>query len=313
MSGSTLLYVGLGAIGSSVMVAALAFVGDSAERVGVSRSLETIERSYGSKADRLLAQQHSGPEGSLKDRIGVPLARKLGGIGQALTQEGARIRLERHLDYAGNPGAWPVERVITAKGVALVVGGVGGLLFGLMLGSAMKVVLCGIIGTLVGFFGPDLLLYNAGSKRQGELRKSLPDVLDTLTICVEAGQGFDAALAQVSRNGKGPITGEMARVLQEMRIGKSRVEAMRSLAARTTVEEFKGFASAVVQASDLGVPIASVLREQAKEMRTRRRQRAEEAAQKVPIKILFPTLFFLFPALFVVIIGPAILGMLGRM
>jgi tight adherence protein C len=114
-------------------------------------------------------------------------------------------------------------------------------------------------------------------------------------------------LGQVARNGKGPMVGETARVLQEMRIGKTRMEALRSMAARTTVPELKGFASAVVQATDLGVPIADVLREQAREMRLRRRQRAEEQAQKVPIKILFPTMFCLFPALFVVVIGPGAL------
>jgi tight adherence protein C len=106
------------------------------------------------------------------------------------------------------------------------------------------------------------------------------------------------------------MVGETARVLQEMRIGKSRVEALRSLGARTTVAELKGFAAAVVQASDLGVPIGNVLREQSKEMRVRRRQRAEEQAQKVPIKILFPTLFCLFPALFVVVLGPGVLGIM---
>jgi tight adherence protein C len=155
------------------------------------------------------------------------------------------------------------------------------------------------------------MIYNNGAKRQEELRVSLPDVLDTLTISVEAGQGFDAALAQVSRNGKGPMVGETARVLQEMRIGKSRTEALRSMAARTTVSELKGFTSAIVQASELGVPVAQVLREQSREMRIRRRQRAEEQAQKVPIKLLFPTLFCLFPALFVVILGPGILRIMA--
>jgi pilus assembly protein TadC len=142
------------------------------------------------------------------------------------------------------------------------------------------------------------------------MRKSLPDVLDTLTICVEAGQGFDGALAQVARNGRGPMAGEAARVLQEMRIGKSRSEALRAMANRTSVPELRGFASAVVHASDLGVPVGQVLREQAREMRMRRRQRAEEQAQKVPIKILFPTLFCLFPALFVVILGPGVINIL---
>jgi tight adherence protein C len=135
-------------------------------------------------------------------------------------------------------------------------------------------------------------------------------VLDTLTISVEAGQGFDAALAQVVRNGRGPVVGEAARVLQEMRIGKSRVEALRALGTRTSLPELRGFAAAMIQAAELGVPVGQVLREQAREMRSRRRQHAEELAQKVPVKILFPTLLCFFPALFIVVIGPGIINII---
>jgi tight adherence protein C len=221
------------------------------------------------------------------------------------------VRLAWQLDFAGNPAAWPVERVVSAKGISLVAGIVAGAAFGFLWAGPSRALLCGVLGALVGFFGPDLMIQNIAQKRQEEIRLTLPDVLDTLTVSVEAGQGFDAALAQVSRNGKGPIVGETARVLQEMRIGKSRAEALRSMAARTTVAELKGFASAIVQSSELGVPVGQVLREQSREMRVRRRQRAEEQAQKVPIKLLFPTLFCLFPALFVVILGPGVLRMMG--
>ncbi len=125
-------------------------------------------------------------------------------------------------------------------------------------------------------------------KRQVKLQMALPDAMDMLTMCVEAGLGFDAALAKVARNTGGPLADELARALQEMQIGKSRAQALRSMADRTTVAELRGFVSALVQASELGIPIASVLREQAKEMRLQRRQRAEEKAQKVPVKILIP-------------------------
>lgn len=310
MSGMASVYLAFGLIILASIVASLAFVGESSERVGVAKSLDTIERSYGQVQQ--LVPGYIDPQSSLKERLGAPLAERLGALGKRLTPDGMRKRLEQQLDYAGNPPGWPVERVVSSKGVAPIVGLAAGLLLGVSMGGFNKVVLGGLIGAVAGFFIPDLLIYNTGTKRQDEIRKSLPDVLDTLTICVEAGQGFDAALAQVSRNGRGPMVGEMARVLQEMRIGKSRVEAMRSLSARTTIEELKGFASAVVQASDLGVPIGNVLREQSREMRVRRRQRAEEQAQKVPIKILFPTMFCLFPALFVVIIGPAAVGYLSN-
>ena len=157
---------------------------------------------------------------------------------------------------------------------------------------------------MAGFFVPDLLVYNAGLKRQELIQKTLPDALDMLTVSVEAGLGFDAALSQVTKNTDGPLAGEFFRVLQEMQIGKSRAAAFRAMTDRTTVPDLRNFVSSLVQADTLGVPIAGVLREQAKEMRLKRRQRAEEKAQKIPIKILFPMIFFIFPAMFVVIIGP---------
>jgi tight adherence protein C len=299
-----LLMLGLGAICAAAVMGSLVFVGDGQRRAGVSRSLAAIEQRYGIGVEA--ARQRSFTE-----RILRPLVGRLGSLGKALTAGGAMARLQRQLDHAGNPAAWSVERVVAAKGVGLVVGGFLGFGLGVVIGGP-TIVLCFAGGVALGFFGPDLMIYNNGVKRQQELRLSLADVLDTLTISVEAGQGFDAALAQVTRNGRGPIVGEAARVLQEMRIGKSRTDALRSLAARTTVQELKGFAAAVVQASELGVPVAQVLREQSREMRLKRRQRAEEMAQKVPIKILFPTMFCLFPALFIVIIGPGALNMMKQ-
>jgi tight adherence protein C len=297
------LLIGIAAIALAPVVVIFAFLGEDTNRVGVSRSLAAIERGYAAAFDAARSR-------SVSERA-APLNQALASLGRALTPSAATARLQRLLDYAGNPVAWPVERVVATKGMGLVGGALVGALFALMLKPTVGNVLLGcLLGAAAGFFLPDLMIYNIGVKRQDEMRLSLPDVLDTLTISVEAGQGFDAALAQVSRNGKGPMVGETARVLQEMRIGKSRVEALRSLGLRTTVAELKGFAAAVVQASELGVPIGNVLREQSKEMRVRRRQRAEEQAQKVPIKILFPTLFCLFPALFVVVLGPGVLGIM---
>ncbi|GAA1820574.1 type II secretion system F family protein [Planosporangium flavigriseum] len=297
---SPLLTVAVSAVALVPVFGVLALLLRDPDRANVNRTLATIGRGY--------VDPNRRP--SFRVRVGQPLARRLGKLGTALTVGGAVARLQRLLDRAGNPPAWPVERVIAAKGIGLVVGGAGGVLFGLVLGGFSTVLLVAVAGAALGFLGPDLAIYNTGVKRQDEIRKSLPDVLDTLTICVEAGQGFDAALAQVARNGKGPMAGEAARVLQEMRIGKSRSEALRSMSARTTIGELRGFASSVIHASDLGVPVAQVLREQSREMRLRRRQRAEELAQKVPIKILFPTLFCLFPALFVVILGPGVINII---
>ncbi len=236
------------------------------------------------------------------------------GLAVRLSPSGISSTLQRRLDLAGNPERWTPDRILAAKGLALLVLGVLGGLYGLS--SPGLLFLCASLGAGVGFFLPDVLLYNAGQKRQGRIQALLPDALDMLTVCVEAGLGFDAALSKVARNTHGPLAAEFARALQEIQIGTSRSQALRAMVARTTVPELRAFVSALVQAGDLGIGIATVLREQAKEMRLRRRQRAEEKAQKVPVKILFPLIFCLLPSLFVAIIGPGVItiahSVLGR-
>jgi tight adherence protein C len=298
-----LLLIGLAALAGAAAVAVLTLAGGGSG-IDVARALAAAQprRPGGYVAPR---------DQSTRQRFVVPLTRRLGGVGRALTPAAAVARLQRHLDYAGNPPAWPVERVVPVKGLALAAGAIAGGALGLLFGGGSGAVVGAPLGAVCGLFLPDLLVYNAGLKRQQELLLSLPDVLDTLVISVEAGLGFDAAMAQVGQNGKGPLAREMIRVLQEMQIGKARPEALRALAQRTTVPDLRTFVTAVVQAGELGVPIAGVLREHAREMRIRRRQRAEELAQKVPIKILFPVLFCLFPALFVVILGPGVLQIMA--
>ena len=156
---------------------------------------------------------------------------------------------------------------------------------------------------------PNLMVSHMADARADRLRRDLPDALDLLTITVEAGLAFDAALNQVARNTTGPLAGEFFRVLQEMQLGLGRSEALKALGERTPVPELRQFVTAMMQADTFGIPIAQVLRVQAKEMRTKRSQLAEERAQKVPIKILFPLIFCVLPALFVVVIGPAALDL----
>jgi tight adherence protein C len=146
-----------------------------------------------------------------------------------------------------------------------------------------------------------------GEKRQIEILKGLPDALDMMVVCVEAGLGFDAALSRVALNLEGPMASECARVLQEMQFGKSRTEALRAMVDRTDVTELRTFVSAIIQSAELGISVGIVLREQAREMRIRRRQRAEEQAQKLPVKILLPLITCLLPAMFIVVLGPAVI------
>jgi tight adherence protein C len=282
------LFAALGCLGLAFGLGVFALV--SRRPATAAGSLDLIESSYSAAVPSSEETAHSSP-GWLRQ------------IAVRMSPAGVGATLQRKLDLAGNPPTWSPDRVLAAKGFGLLAGAGLGALLGV--GSVGWLVLCLGAGAVVGFFLPDLLLYNVGQKRQTLIRKALPDALDMLTVCVEAGLGFDAALAQVARNTRGPLAQECSRVLQEMQIGKSRNQALRALTDRTTAPELRAFVSALVQAGELGVPIAQVLREQAREMRVRRRQRAEEQAQKVPVKILFPLIFCLFPAMFVVIIGPA--------
>jgi tight adherence protein C len=268
-------------------------------RAGVVRGLSAIHHVYAA----------GGQGAGAMDRAAV-VTNRMNWIGRAGTPTRALRWLRRWLDYAGNPSAWTVDRVFEVKGLGLILGGILGILVGLLVNGGVGAVIGGLAGALLGFLFPDAIAYHLGVRRQEEIQITLPDILDTLTVSVEAGLGFDAALAQVTRFGKGPLAGEIARVLQEMQIGRSRVDALRAMAERTSVGELKTFCATVVQASELGIPIAGVLREQSREMRIRRRQRAEELAQKVPVKILFPLIFCLFPSLFIVVLGPGAISLL---
>ncbi len=162
-------------------------------------------------------------------------------------------------------------------------------------------------GAVAGFHAPGLYLYQRGYDRSEQVRRALPDALDLLTISVEAGLGFDAAVQQVAQNTEGPLAEELARVLREMQLGQGRAAALRALADRSNVPELRAFVGAMVQADSLGIPIAQVLRVQSSEIRVKRRQRAEEKAQQVPVKMTIPLIFCILPALFIVVLGPAAL------
>lgn len=296
MPSSVLLAAALGAIGIAILLLVIGLMPARPGEGGVAGALAAIERRYaqGAAGPAAAGAGTAGPLGALPGRMR--------GMALRLSPSGTSGRLQHQLDLAGNPDRWNTDRILATKGLSLVVFALIGMLFGVH--RPLLLVIFAIIGGAAGFFLPDLLLYNAGLKRQALIRSQLPDAMDMLTVCVEAGLGFDAALAQVARNTTGPLAAELARALQEMQIGKTRTEALRSMADRTTAPELRSFVSALVQAGELGISVGGVLREQAKEMRLRRRQRAEEMAQKVPVKILFPLLLCLFPALFVVIMGP---------
>ena len=301
MTAQTMLIAGAVLIFIAIVVVIGSLVLGASEPQGVARSLAIIEK-------QIVHNEVGKNELPAKDRLVTPVLDRFRRVGQTFSPGGSNDRLSRMLDVAGNPPDWPVERVMGAKGIAMIIFAIVGLLLG---GFSLTGVIIAVIAGAVGLFLPDLLVYNAGLKRQDQLRTGLADALDMLTVCMEAGQSFDGALLQVARSVEGPIAGEFARVLSEIQIGRTRGQAFQGMGERTTPPEVKTFVSAIVQADRLGLPIANVLREQAKEMRLVRRQRAEEKAQKVPVKILFPMLFCIFPALLVVVIGPGIIRIMG--
>ena len=293
------LYIGLGSAFLAIALALSVIGVVTSERQQVSRSLGAIRSS---SVEALV----TASQPSFLDRVLTPGLGRLAAFARRFSPAGVNDKLANRLDLAGNPPEWGVERVLAFKTLSLLVLGLLGLLLGSSSGAGRSA-MGAVIGSGFGFFLPDILLYNTGLKRQADIQRVLPDALDLLTISVEAGLGFDAALSQVARNTDGPLSEELFRMQQEMQIGKGRSEAFRALGARTNVPELSGFIAAMVQAEQFGIPVANVLRVQAAEMRLKRHQRAEEAAQKVPVKILFPLIFCILPSLFVVIMGPGVI------
>lgn len=267
------------------------------------RARRMLELQVRDQADFSLRQQDLST--SLAERVLLPAIVLLARFGKRIIPGYSRETIEHRLTLAGASEHWTVERI----GAAKLLGGGAGLVLGLLLASSigangLTYVGVAILFTAMGFFAPDAVLARKADSRQEEIRRSLPDVMDLLTISVEAGLAFDAALIEVLKVVPGPISQEFARLLQEMRLGVTRVEAFKHLEERTDVVELRSFVLAISQADSFGVSIAHVLRAQATELRVKRRQDAEEQAMKVPIKILFPMIFCVLPALFVVLIGP---------
>jgi tight adherence protein C len=273
-------------------------------RSGVARSLAAMEAMQRPRRD---LREHD-LDRPFTERVLDPLAQRFTATGRRFTPEERIVRIRRRLDLAGNPVGWDADRVLGLKALAALVGALLGLVVPPILGLGPLVTVALIVlGCVVGWIAPSLWLYQVAYDRSERVRRELPDALDLLTISVESGLAFDAGLAQVARRTTGPLAQEFFRVLQEMQIGTGRVQAMRALADRTDVPELKSFVGAMIQADAFGIPVSSVLRVQAKEMRVKRSQRAEELAQKVPVKILFPLIFCIMPCMFLVVMGPAVI------
>jgi tight adherence protein C len=296
-----LIPISLLATFGAVLLGVLLVAQRSASRRPVQLLEAQIGRSVPISRDEELAR-------SFSERALVPFLGAMGALGTRLTPIGMRKRIGRKLVLLGSPSGWDAEKIAALK----VISTGGGVALGFFAARAIDwdglqfiglIVLVGGIGVLL----PGAMLDMKAKSRQERIRRALPDTMDLLTISVEAGLGFDAALGQVVRSTEGPLAQEIARMLQEMQVGVSRADALRALAERNDVEELRAFVLAMVQAEQFGVSISKVLRSQAKQLRVKRRQRAEEKAMKVPVKILFPLIFCILPAMFVVLLGPGVI------
>ena len=241
-----------------------------------------------------------------RKRLLGPVLQRISDATHALTPSGALERLDHKIDIAGARATWTVDRLIGTKVLLASAGGLFGV-YTVLNEPTVTNVLLAFAFTGGGFIVPDFVLSRRATERQAQIDQELPDLLDQMVVSVEAGLGFEAAMSRVSKQNEGALPHELARVLQDVRFGMSRREAFTKLLKRTDSADLKQFVNALTQAERLGMPLADVLRVQAEEMRKKRRMRAEETALKIPVKLVFPLLLCILPALFVVIIGPAII------
>jgi tight adherence protein C len=232
-------------------------------------------------------------------------------LADRLVTRSNKERLKRQLAWAGKPNTEDLRAAMERKILYGVAGVSLGFLFGVLVGGLGWLVFPA--GALVGYYLPDILAYNAGVKRTEEIQRTLPDALDLLNLCVESGLSLQAGLMRVAQAQTGAVAEEFGRVLREMQLGVARSDAFESLGKRTNQEDMHRFVAAILQVDRLGIPVSSVLREQASEMRAKRRARAREQAQKVPVKILMPLMLCLLPGLFIIILGPAVLTMVDTL
>ncbi len=289
---SPIVVIAIAALCVSVPLLVVATPSTATNRGVRKRSRRNLKRSIATAVEKA-----PEPESVAKPETQPSLGRRLSPVTWV-------DRLERLWASAGRPAQWPVDRLLTAK--FLLAAAAAGLSFLYFAASRSPLaILLGLGVTVVGFFLPELLMKNTGLKRNEKIGLELPDTLDQMTIAVEAGLGFDSAVSRTARNGTGPLAEELVRTLQDIQVGQSRRVAYEALAERTTVPDLRRFIRSIIQADVNGIAIADVLKTQADEMRLKRRQRAEEKAMKIPVKVVMPLLLCILPVLFIVLLGPA--------
>ncbi|MEQ8235608.1 MAG: type II secretion system F family protein [Syntrophomonadaceae bacterium] len=282
------------------------------QQISIRKRLDEMEIQHAPVGQAGIEDEMSAGFG---ERVWSPLVEKIGSIVQKYTPVRKNDFIEKKLDYAGRPHGWNASNYLSVQYAAALLGGIFAFTYALTGGadSISGILLWGIGGLVVGYIAVDAYLNRIISKHQGGIEKELPDALDLLTISIEAGLGFDASMQRVVQKAKGPLAAEFNQTIQEMRIGKTRREALRDMSTRNGVSDLTKFVDAIMQADQLGVSLGNVLRVQSDQIRILRRQKVEEQAMKAPVKMLIPMILFIFPAIFLVILGPALLQVVELM
>ncbi len=293
-------------VGGALVV--LFFIGLASRKPGESLQARLAEYSMRETPATLEEIELSQP---FSERILAPMVQRTASFMSRLTPANTLESTRHKLDLAGNPNNWTPSEFYGVRAIASI--GLGVLVFVvLLIAKAETTAQIGmtLLFVVLGYLLPGLWLGSKIRNRKANVIKSMPDALDLLTICVEAGLGFDQAMQKVAEKWDNELSRAFGRVLHEIRLGKTRREALRDVADRIDVGDMTSFVAAVIQSEQLGVSISKVLRIQSDQMRVRRRQRAEEKAHQAPVKMLFPMVFLIFPSIWIVLLGPAILQVL---
>jgi tight adherence protein C len=307
--------MGLIILGAVVLIIAIAVIAVSLRRSGQveendplqARLVEFIQRGDVTSLEEIELSQ------PFSERVLIPLINRIGEFSARFTPQRAIQSTARQMELAGNP--WPIDPA-TFLAIRFILGVLlGGLAVLAFAGSTSwstsdKDMFIGG-ATVGGFYLPHIMLTTRVTRRQKEIRNAMPDALDLLTICVEAGLGFDAAMSKVAEKWQTELSLAFARVIREVQLGKVRRDALKDMSDRLGIAEMTSFVAAIIQSEQLGVSMAKVLRIQSDQMRLKRRQRAEEEAHKAPIKMLIPMALLIFPSIMIIILTPAVLSIMG--
>jgi tight adherence protein C len=295
-------------IGALLIIAIMVYIG-----LREDRNVDPLQQRLAQYGERELPDSLEEVELSIsfKERVLVPIMKGMARIVVRFTPQKQLEMTRRKLEIAGmnaDPSAFFLQRIVFT-----ILLGIGGAVFGLVIQKQpfLNAMLYAVGGAALGYYLPMAQVNSKIKKRQGEILKALPDALDLLVICVEAGLGFDMAMGKVYEKWDNQLSLAFGRVLREIQLGKLRREALRDMAARMDVPDVNSFTGAIIQADQLGVSMSTILRVQSEQMRVKRRQRAQEKAQQAPVKMMIPMVLLIFPSIWIVLLGPAVLQVMA--